>query len=92
MQAAATMGVPVATDWATSLGKTPYEMMCSTFMENALGIKNGLWMPLQTAYTQSSNTDPNNQGGAPLKDDGDLTPEGQATREGGKNETTKSAK
>lgn len=89
MKDAASLGIPVATDYATALGNTPYEMMCATFMENALGIKDGLWKPLQSSYTQSG-TD--NEGGAPTKDDGDLTEEGIATRDGNKNENTKTRK
>lgn len=87
MQTAATLGLPVATDYATAIGQTPYEMMCSTFMENALGIKNGLWVPLQSSYTQSESS-----AGAPQKDEDELTDEGIKTRDGGKNETTKAAK
>ena len=79
-----TMGIPNAMDLATALGRTPYEVMCSTYMENALGIKNGLWKPLQTSYTQSSDT-----GGRPLSDEEDLTEEGSNTRDGEKNQTTK---
>lgn len=88
MSAAATMGLPVATDYATSLGQTPYEMMCSTFMENALGIKNGLWKPLTTSYTQSSS----DTGGRPPSNEDDLSAEGIAARDGAKSETTKAAK
>ena len=64
-------------------------MMCSTLMENSLGIKDGLWKPLMTSYTQSSTTD---EGGRPLSKDGDLTDEGIATRDSGKNKTTKAGK
>ena len=86
MKDAATTGLPVAMDYATSLGNTPYEVMCSTFMEDALGIKNGLWKPLQTSYTQSGNP------GAPEKPIDELTDEGIATRDGNKNATTKARK
>lgn len=86
MKDAATTGVPVAMDYATALGSTPYEVMCSTFMENALGIKDGLWKPLQTSYTQSGDA------GAPEKPVDALTDEGVATRDGKKNETTKARK
>ena len=89
LQQAASLGLPVATDLATALGQTPYEMMCATLYENALGIKDGLWKPLQSTYTQSTSDD---TGGRPLSDDDDLSAEGAATREGGKNITTKSGK
>lgn len=82
------LGVPVAIDLATSLGQTPYEMMCLTFMENALGIKDGLWKPLMTSYTQTSD----DEGGRPQSDEDDLTDEGVATRDGEKNKTTKVGK
>ena len=64
-------------------------MMCATLYENALGIKDGLWKPLQSTYTQSTSDD---TGGRPLSDDDDLSAEGAATREGEKNITTKSGK
>ena len=54
--------------------------MCATYMENALGIKDGLWKPLQTSYTQ-----PGESEGAPEKKIDDLSPEGVATRDGDKN-------
>lgn len=85
----ATFGLPVATDLATSLGQTPYEMMCATSMENTLGIKDGLWKPLSTSYTQ---TDSGNENGRPQSDDKDLTDEGAKTRDGEKNKTTKAGK
>lgn len=82
----ATLGLPVAMDYATALGHTPYEVLCNTFLENALGIKDGLWKPLSSSYTQSGETD---EGGAPQKDEGDLTEEGANTREEDKNANTK---
>lgn len=85
---AATNGLPVAFDYATALGNTPYEVMCATFMENALGIKDGLWKPLSTSFTQTATS----EGGAPEKSDDQLTDEGIATRDSNKNETTKSRK
>lgn len=77
-------GLPTATDYVTSLGITPYEMMNKTYMENALQIKDGLWKPLSTSYTQSSS---DNEGGAPMKDDTELSDEGIKTRDGNKNGT-----
>lgn len=84
LKEAATLGLPVATDYATILGQTPYRMMCATLMENELGIKSGLWTPLQTSYVQSGN-----ESGAPTKADDELTDEGIATRDGDKNAGTK---
>lgn len=83
---AATLGLPVAMDYATALGSTPYEVMNATYMEQALGIKgeNPLWQPLKTSYTQSSE----DSAGAPKKDPEDLSDEGVATRDGNKNANT----
>ncbi len=90
MNTAATLGLPVATDFATALGQTPYEMMCATYMEDALSIKDGLWKPLQTSYTQAAST--TNTGGRPQSDIDDLGTEGVAARDGEKGEIAKAAK
>lgn len=89
---AATLGIPVALDYATALGKTPYEVMSATYMEQALNIKgnNAIWQPLQTSYTQSS--DSSCEGGAPPKNDKDLTEEGAKTRDDDKNAGTAASK
>lgn len=84
------LGAPVALDLVTALGQTPYEMMCATLMENSLGIKDGLWKPLMTSYTQSA--DSGDEGGRPQSDEKDLTDEGVATRDGEKNKTAKAGK
>lgn len=86
---AATLTAPMLTDYVTALGQTPYEMMCMTFMENALNLKNGLWTPLQSSYTQPGTS---KEAGAPQKDDGELTDEGVKTRDGDKNKGTKAGK
>ena len=75
---AATLGVPVKTSYATSLGMTPYEVMLSGTMEQNMGIEN--WTPLASSYTQSGS----NTGGAPEKPLDELTDEGVAARDGGK--------
>lgn len=85
---AATLGLPVAVDYCTALGYSPYEAMCNTYLEELLGIKNGLWKPLTSSYTASGD----NGGGAPTKDEGDLNPEGAKTRDGDKNAGTKAQK
>ena len=76
-------------DYATALGQTPYVVMCNTFLEQAIGIKDGLWKPLSTSYTESGN---DKSSGAPQKDEGDLSPEGIKTKEGDKNAGTKASK
>lgn len=78
LAAAAAAGLPVKTDYATSLGKTPFEMYSDTFTEIGLGIMD-LWKPLQTSYTMTSTTD--DVGGAPEGEEGDLTPEGERSKE-----------
>ena len=45
--------------------------------QQVLGISN-LFVPLQTSYTQSGNSD---TGGAPTKDSSEITDEGEASRE-----------
>ena len=73
--------------YLTALGSTPYQAFCKLMTENILGITD-MMIPLKSSYTSSSDSN----GGAPEKDDGDLSPEGIATREGGKNEGTKASK
>lgn len=80
----ATLGIDKM-DYAT-VTKTPFEVMNSAFMENALGL-NDLWEPLKTSYTQT-----NNDGGGVVKKDDQLSDEGIASRDGNKNETTRSSK
>lgn len=86
---AATLGLPVKTSYATSLGMTPYEMICQTYFENALDLQS-LWQPLESSYMQSGTED--SQPGAPTKDDADLSDEGLKTRDGEKNAGTKANK
>ena len=65
-------------------GDTPLETISSLKLERALGLEE-LMIPLSTSYTQSSSeTDPIN-GGAPVKDETNLTDEGSSTREADKN-------
>lgn len=78
----ATLGIGKL-DYATCDGTTPYRLMNSTYMENALGLTE-LWIPLSSSYTQSgSSTD----GTKPEQDVDDLSDEGLRTREGNKNGT-----
>ena len=73
--------------YLTSLGQTPYEVECGLRMTMSSGIRD-LLVPLKTTYTDSVNNG-SSTGGAPTKDDTELSPEGEATREGNKNEGTK---
>ena len=79
------MGSPKKLDWAT-IDKSPLEVMNSTLMENALGLVD-LWQPLKTSFTQTDN-----ESGGQEKSDDDLSESGIATRDKGKNETTKAGK
>lgn len=81
----ATLGLPVKMDYATAGGKSPYEVMNDTFVESALGITD-LWKPLSSSYTQTDNS------GKQTKNDDDLSPEGEKSRDGEKNAGTKAGK
>ena len=74
-----------ALSYLTSLGDTPYIALQKLNFENAIGIKN-LMIPLTSSYTQSASS---NTGGAPQKDETELTDSGIKTRDGDKNEGTK---
>ena len=82
----ATLGLPVKMDYATAGGKTPYEVMNDTYMESAMALNN-IWTPLSSSYTQSDKSS-----GGQTKSDDQLTDEGAASRDGGKNEGTKAGK
>lgn len=79
----AALGLPVKTDYATASGVTPYEMMNMTYMENALDFTSK-WKPLTSSYNSSASVS-SSTGGAPTKDDGTLTDEGEKTRDKSKN-------
>lgn len=72
--------------YLTALGQTPYEVECGLRMSINSGIRD-LLVPLKTTYTDQSNG--SDTGGAPLKDETELSPEGEASRLGDKNEGTK---
>ena len=73
--------------YLTALGQTPYEVECGLRMSMQSGIRD-LLVPLKTTYTDSANNG-SDTGGAPTKDDGDLSSEGIASRDGAKAEGTK---
>lgn len=85
LQQMASLGVPVKTAYATSLGFSPLDIMNRGFFEQALHLED-TWIPLQSSYTQSNTYDSNK------KDDGELTEEGLDTRDAGKNAGTKAKK
>lgn len=77
---AATLG-GAKTDYLIALGTDPYILKNKLMFEKDVLQIQDYMDPLQTSYTQSDN-----EGGAPTKDEGDLSPEGASTRDSGKNE------
>lgn len=70
------LGEPVRMDVAT-LTKTPYKVMCDTYLQNALNL-NELWVAPQSTYTTTnSSTEESNR---PKKDDSDISDSGDASR------------
>lgn len=81
---AAALGLPVKQEYMTLLGYSPLETIASDWLENKLGFATTKFVhPLVSSYTQSEGSDTN---GAPTKDDGDLSEEGEETRDLGKND------
>lgn len=68
--------LPTKTLLVASLGIEPSEMLGLETLENEILKVSEKWLPLQSSYTQSGG-----EGGAPLKDDGDLGDSGIQTRE-----------
>lgn len=76
---AASSGLPVKQEWMTLLGYDPLEAMANDWLETKLGLSVTKWItPVKTSYTQS---DGSNSAGAPTKKDGDLTDDGEASRD-----------
>ena len=78
------LGLPVKTELAAMVGAHPQKSFGMDFLERQL-LKLGTerWNnPLVSSNTQSAI---NSEGGAPTKEGGDLTDEGEATRDGDKN-------
>ena len=76
-------GIPVKSALAATLGMTPYEMMAMSVLENdILQIRDTMFnQPLYSSSTMSSSEAAGDEGGRPTKDDDDLSPEGEKTRE-----------
>jgi hypothetical protein len=80
---AASLGLPVKQEYMTLLGYDPLETLASDWLETKLGMSIEKFMhPLISSHTQSGNSD---TGGAPTKDDGELTDEGAETKDKEKN-------
>lgn len=73
-------GLPVKTMIGASLGYSPSDVVGMTFLENEVLEYQIKFIPLQSSHTQTG--DKGDEGGAPKKDDDDLSEEGIKTREG----------
>lgn len=71
-------GSPNKFEWEAAKGRSPCTVMGNTFVENVLFADMfGGWMPLQTSYTQSGES----ESGRPEMDDTEISERGEATRE-----------
>lgn len=76
-------GVPIKMELSSLLNANPVKERGMSYIENALGLTVNSWnRPLVSSNTQSGNVD-NGDGsdGAPKKDEGDLSDEGQSDRD-----------
>ena len=69
-------------DYLCAMGDTPYIAYNKLRFEAVVLNVQQFMVPLQSTYTQSGS----DTGGAPIKDETELSPEGQATRDSGKND------
>ena len=80
--------VPIKLELASLLNANPVKERGMSYMENVLGLTIDSWnKPLVSSAVQAGNVE-NGDGseGAPKKDEGDLSDEGEATRDGDKND------
>ena len=83
VEKAANAGLPVKLEYMILLGYDPLEAMASDWIETKLGLATTRFIhPLVSSHVQSGSSD---TGGAPEKDDGDLTDEGAETKDKEKN-------
>ena len=76
---AASLGMPVKQEYMTLLGYDPLETIASDWLETKLGMSISKFThPLVSSHTQTAGSD---TGGAPTKDGGDLTDDGEASRD-----------
>jgi hypothetical protein len=84
IEKAANSGLSVKLEYMTLLGYDPLESIASDWIETKLGLSTTRFInPLVSSHTQSGNSD---TGGAPTKEDGDLTDEGADTKDAEKND------
>ena len=80
------LGLPIKSELSSMINASPQKSFGMDFLERQL-LKLGIerWNnPLVSSAVQSGN--PSDSGGAPKKEDGDLSDEGEATRDGNKND------
>jgi hypothetical protein len=79
VEKAANAGMPVKFEYMSLLGYDPLEAMTSDWLETKLGLATTRFIhPLVSSHTQSGSS---NAGGAPTKDNGDLTDDGETSRD-----------
>jgi hypothetical protein len=79
MKEAATLGVPgAATKYSVLLGISQLDSYSFNVLEHKILKIQENWVPLSSSYTQSATSD---NGGAPTKDDDELSDEGAASRD-----------
>lgn len=84
IEKAANAGLPVKQEYMALLGYNPLEAISADWLETKLGLSVTRFVnPLVSSHTQSGS--PSNDGGAPQKDDGELTDEGAETKDKEKN-------
>ena len=80
LQTACEYGLPFKLELAMLLGQDPLENYAMDWLETKLGLSKTRWVsPLVSSHTAGAST--NGGDGAPVKDDGDLTDEGEASRD-----------
>ena len=80
IEKAANSGLPVKQEYMALLGYDPIEAIASDWIETKLGLSVTKFInPLVSSHTQTSGSF--NTGGAPTKEDGDLTDDGAASRD-----------
>lgn len=84
LQTACEYGLPFKLELAMALGQDPLESYSMDWLEDKLGLAKTRWIsPLVSSHTISGNS--TEDGGAPEKDDADLSDEGAETKEKEKN-------
>lgn len=74
-------GLPMISYYAASQGLMQDELDCMTFLENSVLELPSRFVPLESANTRSADSSPENTGGRPTAEIGDLTDSGEQSRE-----------